>query len=100
MFQKNVAEKLEPRILHLITFFFENLAVNEITWNNIVQTDRPQMTIWRKHPTCWILNSTNANLEYVIFIAFSQPSTNAPHCYVIRTLPVHCLYHRRKEGLW
>ena len=28
-------------------FFSENLAVYEIMWKNIVEQDRPQMTIWR-----------------------------------------------------
>jgi hypothetical protein len=27
--------------------FFENRAVYEIMWKNIVQLDRPQMTPWR-----------------------------------------------------
>ena len=30
---------------HLTHFFFENLVVNEIMWTNMVQPDRPQMTI-------------------------------------------------------
>jgi hypothetical protein len=72
MLQKNVVDKVEPRILCLITFF-ENLAVNEITWKNIVQPNRPQMTIQRKNLTCRIPKSTNTHLEYVIFIAFPQP---------------------------
>jgi hypothetical protein len=28
-------------------FFFGNRAVDEITWKNIVETDRLEMTIWR-----------------------------------------------------
>jgi len=28
-------------------FFVENRAVFEIIWKNIVELDRPQMTIWR-----------------------------------------------------
>jgi len=34
--------------------FFENRVVYEIMWKNIVETCRPQMTIWRKRVTCWI----------------------------------------------
>ena len=51
-------------------FFFENSAVYEITWKNIVEPDRPQMTTWRKRIECWITKATNTPLEYVIFIAF------------------------------
>jgi len=29
------------------TFLFENLAVYEMTWENILESGRPQMTIWR-----------------------------------------------------
>jgi hypothetical protein len=36
MFQTKVVEKKK----------FENHAVNEITWKNIVEQGRPQMAIW------------------------------------------------------
>jgi len=48
---KNVAEKKicrENQDTRFITNdFFENRAVYEIMWKNIVQPDRPQMTPWR-----------------------------------------------------
>jgi len=31
--------------LYAVTFFFENHAVLEIVWKNVVESDRPQMTI-------------------------------------------------------
>jgi hypothetical protein len=37
---------------------------------NMVQPDRPQMTIWRMSFTCWVTKATNTYLEYVILIAF------------------------------
>jgi len=51
-------------------FFFENRAVYEIMWKNIVELDRPQMTIWRIRIACWITKATNTHPEYVIPIAF------------------------------
>jgi hypothetical protein len=39
-------------------FFFENRAVCEIMWKNMVEPDRPQMTIWRMRIACWIPNAT------------------------------------------
>jgi hypothetical protein len=32
---------------------FENRAVREIMWKNIVKPDRPQMTIWRVRIVCY-----------------------------------------------
>ena len=59
-------------------------------WKNIVQPDRPQMAIWRTRMACWIPKATNTHSEYVILIAFHSNNgyTNAPQCYVTRTLPV------------
>jgi len=37
---------------------------------NIVVSDRPPMTIWRKRIACWIPKAINTHSEYVIFIAF------------------------------
>jgi hypothetical protein len=51
-------------------FFFENHAVYEIMWENIVQPGRPQMTIWRMHFSCWIPKATNTHSQYVILVAF------------------------------
>ena len=72
-----------------ITFYL-NRAFCEIIWKNIIELDRPQMKIRRTRIACWITNATNAHSEYVILMAFSlqQWFTNAPQCYVIRTLPV------------
>ena len=53
-----------------ITLFLENRAVYEIMWKVIVETDRPQMTMWHMRIGCWIPKATNTNSEYVIPIAF------------------------------
>jgi len=31
---------------------FENLAIYELMWENMVQPDRPQITIWRMRIAC------------------------------------------------
>jgi hypothetical protein len=51
-------------------FFFENRAVYEIMWKNIVERGRPQMTIWRMRIACWIPETTDAHSECVILITF------------------------------
>jgi len=38
-------------------------------WKNIVQPDRPQMTIWRMRIACWIPRVTNKHSVCVILIA-------------------------------
>ena len=50
--------------------FFENRAVYEITSKNIVQLDRPQVTIRRMRISFWITKATNTYSENVTLIAF------------------------------
>jgi len=46
VFQTKVVEKIKTYILCSMLFFFsENRTVYEIVWKNIVDPDRPQMTI-------------------------------------------------------
>jgi hypothetical protein len=66
-----VVKKIKTHVLYAVIFFFEDLAVYEITWKNIVQPDRPQMAIWRMHVACWIPKATNTKSEYVILIVFT-----------------------------
>jgi hypothetical protein len=51
-------------------FFFENRAVCEIRWKNIVVPGRPQISIRLMRIACWIPKATNTFSECVIFIAF------------------------------
>jgi len=71
MLQTKAAEKVKTRVLCSITFFFfENRAVDEIMWKNMVEPDRPRMIIWRMRIECCINKATNTHSEYVILIAF------------------------------
>ena len=56
-------------------------------WN--VTRKRSQVTRRRVRIACWIAKATDAHSEYVILIAFhvKDGRTNAPRCYVIRTVP-------------
>jgi len=60
-------EKIKTHILYSITWF-ENRAVFEMKWQNIVEPERPQMPIWRMRVTFWIPKATNTHSEYVIII--------------------------------
>ena len=46
-----IVEKITPKFY--VQFFFENRAVYEITWENTVNPDRPQMTVRRMRFACW-----------------------------------------------
>jgi len=54
----------------ILFYFFENRAVYEIVWKNIVETDRSQMTMCRMRIACWITKAADTHSEYVILIAF------------------------------
>ena len=49
-------------------FSFENRVIYEITWQNIVEPGRPEMTIRRIRIACWIPKATNTHSEYIIFV--------------------------------
>jgi hypothetical protein len=42
----------------------------EIMCKNIVEPDRPQMTVWRMRIACWLPKATDTQSEHVIVIAF------------------------------
>jgi hypothetical protein len=50
--------------------FFENYAVYEIIWKNIVEWGRLQITIWRMRIVCWIHKAINTHTGWIMFIAF------------------------------
>ena len=69
---KNFSDKScrENQNAHLISsnFFFspENLAVYEIMWENMVETDRPRMTIWRMRFACGVTKAAEKHSVFVI----------------------------------
>jgi hypothetical protein len=70
-------------------FFPENFTFCEMWWN-IVQLDRPQMTIWRMFIACWVTKATNSHSEYAILIVFPLQQWLHEHALLFRnsTLPV------------
>jgi len=53
-----------------INIFFDNHAVYKKIGKNIVEPDRPQLSIWRMRIAWFIPKVTNTHSEYAIFIAF------------------------------
>ena len=87
-------------------FFFENLALNEMTSKNVVEPERSQMAIWRMGVADWISNATRARAHASVVHPHPHERThtrthtevceaycfhgnngfaNAPQYYVIRT---------------
>jgi hypothetical protein len=64
-------------------FFFENHAVYEKMWKNIVDPDMPQMTMLLMRIVCWVPNATNTHSEYVILIAFVLRCTTLPASFEV-----------------
>jgi len=55
------ANKNTHFVFNIYFFFFENRAVYEIMWENIVKRSWLQMTIWRMRIACWIPKTTNTH---------------------------------------
>jgi len=68
MLKTKDVQKIETHILSSIIFFFENRAVYYLMWENIVQLDWPQMTIWRMRIACRIPKATDTHSVYVILL--------------------------------
>jgi len=88
---RNVSDKScrENQNIHVYTItFFQNRAVYEITWKNIAESDRPQMTIWQYAllATYQRLKTQAQNMYYSLFFDGNNGYTNATQCYIKRTL--------------
>ena len=69
---RNVSEKSyrENQKKHFMFYNLKKKSHYEITWKNIAEAGRPQMTIWRMRIACWVLKAKNTHSEYAILIAF------------------------------
>jgi len=69
-------------------FFFLNHTIYEIMWKNIVESGRPEVTIWHMCIVCYIPKATYTHSEYVILLS-SATVVAQMHFSVI--LYLHCL---------
>jgi len=67
---RSVLEKIcrENQNIPIFNNFSKNRAVYEIIWKNMVQPDRPQMTIWRMGLARSITRAIDTHSEWVIFL--------------------------------
>ena len=67
MLQAEVLEKTKTR--HVQYFYFTKIMPFMRWGKNIVNSGRPQVTVWRMRIVCWISKATDTHLEYVVLIA-------------------------------
>jgi hypothetical protein len=72
-------------------YFSKILPFFEITWKNIVERGRPQMTIWRMRVACWITKAIYTHSEYVILIAFPLQQWFLERALPLRYTHIACL---------
>jgi len=86
-----------------------DIGVYEIMWKNMVEPDRPQMTIRRMRIACWITKATDTQSEYIIFSAFAVQQWLKERVSVLRYTYNDCLvcyynekplYGNNKHGIW
>jgi hypothetical protein len=68
-------------------------------WKYIVELGRSQMTIRRMRIACWILESSKAHSEYVIFIALPQQQWLHERALLLRYTYIACLVYELLTAL-
>ena len=86
MCQTKSEEEIKIHILCSITFF-ENRAVYEIMWKNVVEWGRPQMTVWHMHIACWIPRATTTPRLFSTYCFRTAAMVARTHLSVY----IHCL---------
>ena len=68
---------------------------------NMVDPDRPRMTMWRMSFTCWIPKNANTQPEYVILIAFPPLQLLYERAWMLRyTYIVYFVYTLELSDRW
>ena len=92
---RNVSDKScrgnQTRILCWINFCFANRFVYEKMWKNIVEPDRPHMTVCRMRSACCIPKDTNTHSEYVTLMVFPLQQCLREYASVLRYTYIACL---------
>jgi len=96
MFQTKFVEKIKIHILCSITF--ENCAVYEIMWKNIVEPIRPQMTTLRMRTAHWIPTATNTQICFYGATIFTRPRLNVTSYVQCLSLVWSCRSWRTAAG--
>ena len=71
--------------------FFENRAVYEIIWKNIVQPDRPHITIWHMRIACWIPKGHKHTLRICNTCCFFTATIISRRASMLRYSSIVCI---------
>ena len=99
IFQTKVVGNIISKHTVCVTFFFfiffllETSAICEIIYENVVELDRPQMTIWRIRIACWTPKATDTLLEYSILTAFPLLQWLYERASMLRYTCIACLVY-------
>jgi hypothetical protein len=83
MFQTKVVGKVKTHFM--FNNFCSTVVIYKIMWENSIEPDRPQMTIWRMRFTCWVTKAKNTHTLGILNIyLFPRQNgyANAPQFYV------------------
>jgi hypothetical protein len=83
-YETHIVENVQTHILCSITFSSKILE-------NILESERPQMTIWCMRIACWIPEATLTHSEYVIRIDFPLQQLLHGRTSVLRYTYIACL---------
>ena len=72
-------------------YFSKNRAVYETVCKNIVESDRPRMTMWRMRIACWVPKATKTRSEYVVLTAFPLQQWLQERASTVRYTNVACI---------
>ena len=64
IFRESVVEKIKTNIWYSVTSF-EDRALYEIMWRNMVEPEKSEMTVWGMRISRWIPKATNTPIRKV-----------------------------------
>jgi len=92
---RNVSDKScrenQTHILSSITFF-ENHAIYEVMWKNLVEPENKQITMWHLHIARWIPEATNTHSEYNYGFSTATMVTRRHLSVALCVHSLSCLY--------
>jgi len=91
VFQAKVVEKIKTHFVFR-NVFPNSLTVYEVMWINVVQPDRPQVTVRRMRIECWVTRATDTHSEHVILIAFPRQRWLGERASVSGYTYIGCLF--------
>jgi hypothetical protein len=101
MLLTSIVKKIKTHFIFNNFLVFENHAVFWDNVENIVESDRPQMTIWHMRISCWILKATDAHSACVILITFPLQQRLQENTLILSDMSIAChvlvyIFYRKK----